>query len=94
MILGISNDENISNYYWFISTKHILNGILFLAFVMTTLSNDKKYKASQWAHDIRNVYVTFYKCPRDIPMSNIQTFQKRSQNVFRALDIAIFLERL
>ena len=46
---------------------------------------------TQWTHDIRNVYITF----RIIPMSNVQeTFQKRSKNVFRTLDIGMFLERL
>ena len=50
---------------------------------------------TQWAHDIRNVYVTFYKRSRNIPMSNVRkTFQKRSKNVFRTLDTGMFLERL
>ena len=50
---------------------------------------------SQWAHDIRNVYITFYKRSRNIPMSNVRkTFQKRSKNVFRTLDIGMFLKRL
>ena len=49
----------------------------------------------QWAHGIRNVYVTLYNRSRNIPMSNVQkTFQKRSKNVFRTLDIGMFLERL
>ena len=50
---------------------------------------------AQWTHDIRNVYVTFYKRYRNIPMSNVRKmFQKRSKNVFRTLDIGMFLERL
>ena len=39
--------------------------------------------------------VTFYKRSRNIPMSNVRkTFQKRSKNVFRTLNIGMFLERL
>ena len=50
---------------------------------------------TQWAHDIRNVYVTFYKRSRNIPMSNVRkTFLERFWNVFRTLDIRMFLERL
>ena len=49
----------------------------------------------QWAHDIRNVYVTFYKRSRNIPMSNVRkTFLEPFWNVFRTLDIGMFLKRL
>ena len=50
---------------------------------------------SQWAHDIRNVYVTFYKRSRNIPMSNVRkTFLECFWNVFQTLEIGMFLERL
>ena len=57
----------------------------------------KKYEAigPQWAHDIRNVYVTFYKRFRNVSMFDVlQTFLERFWNVFRTLDIGMFLERL
>ena len=52
-------------------------------------------KIAQWAHDIRNVYVTFNKRFRNIPISNVRkTFLERFWNVFRTLIIVMFLERL
>ena len=54
----------------------------------------EKWTITQWAHDIINVYVTFYKRSKNIRMSNVRkTFQKRSENVLRTLDIGMFLER-